>query len=133
VPGFSKKDCEHYNGSGLRLHNELVQIKPLLSDADLVVTYSGSGLLAQSLLAGVPLLMVPNTSEQYLGTKRVEELGAGIVIGKDRSPAAFSSALARLRDSPNYASAAGAFARAHADFDADAARRKVADAVLAAY
>jgi UDP:flavonoid glycosyltransferase YjiC (YdhE family) len=132
VPGFSNQECQQYSGPGLRLHNELIQIKPLLESASLVVTYSGAGLLTQSLLAGVPLLMVPNTSEQYLGTKRVEALSAGIVIGKDRSPAVFSSALARLNESPEFSSAASAFAQAHADFDSETARRKVADAIVVA-
>ena len=68
----------------LAVHTGPVDFGPLLTGCDLGVCYGGSGTLSQFLLAGVPQVVMPKNAEQYLGAKRIEEVGAGLLIGKQR-------------------------------------------------
>jgi UDP:flavonoid glycosyltransferase YjiC (YdhE family) len=101
----------------------------LLAGADLTVTYGGQGLIAASLLAGVPLLMVPQTVEQYGSAQLVERLGAGICLAFERDEARAAAGLRQLLNDRRYRDAARGFASQHADFDTTAAARRAAELI----
>ena len=85
--------------------------------------------MAQSLLAGVPLIAVPGTVEQYMVARRVHELGAGELIGHDRSPDSFTTAINNVLRSDTYRAAARHFAHKYSDYDTHTVvRRAVATA-----
>ena len=65
------------SGSGCRIYTSALKLDSLLPQADLMVTNGSSGTTARALLAGVPVLTLPNTVEQRLTGLRVEALGAG--------------------------------------------------------
>jgi UDP:flavonoid glycosyltransferase YjiC (YdhE family) len=54
-----------------------VSLPQALAEGDLCVCHAGEATLAQSLLAGVPLLMLPSHTEQFLNARRVAMSGAG--------------------------------------------------------
>ncbi|HYF65184.1 MAG TPA: nucleotide disphospho-sugar-binding domain-containing protein, partial [Herpetosiphonaceae bacterium] len=79
----------------------------VLKRAALFVTHGGMNSLHDGLYCGVPLLLVPQQEEQTLNARRVAELGAGIVIKKDRAAAPLiRSAAARLLGTDSFRAAA---------------------------
>ena len=54
----------------------------VLKQADVFVSHAGMNSVSESLYLGVPLVMLPQTSEQKGVSQRVSELGAGIKLDK---------------------------------------------------
>lgn len=69
-----------YEAPHLLLVDKPVNVPRLLTDANLVIGNAGSALTNQSLLAGVPMVLVPQWTEQQLNAKRVRQLMAGEMI-----------------------------------------------------
>ena len=108
---------QRYQSPRLRIFTQAVDLGPLLPTADLVIAY-GSGTVAQALLAGIPLLLVPRWAEQYLSALRVEALGAGLVVRGKGPPPSYPALLERLQSDPQYRTAARRFATQYAGFNA---------------
>ena len=82
----------------------------------LCVCHGGEATLAQALLAGVPVLLLPMQTEQFLMSRRVGQTGAGINAAELRRPVDWRALLRRLLAEPRFREAAQAFAQAHAGF-----------------
>jgi MGT family glycosyltransferase len=54
----------------------------ILKLADVFITHGGMGSVSEGLLHGVPLIVVPQTSDQPFVAQRVRRLGAGYVLHK---------------------------------------------------
>ncbi|MFI3156854.1 MAG: glycosyltransferase [Methylococcaceae bacterium] len=119
VPGLKRLNRTIANR--LRVYVNPVQLDNIILSADLVTSYAGSGMVCCALLAGVPLLLVPQNIEQYMFSCRVGELGAGLVMGTNRSEADFRTALQQLLNEDRFRWAAGAFAARHSGFHPDQA------------
>jgi len=119
VPGLKRLNCAIANR--LRIYVKPVQLDNIILSADLVVSYAGSGMVCCALLAGVPLLLVPQNVEQYMFSCRVDELGAGLVMGTNRNEADFLGSLKQLLDEDRFRWAAKAFASQHSSFHPDQA------------
>lgn len=129
MPGATAELIRHFAMTSITMSAAPLPAAALLEHADLTVTYGGHGLIASSLLAGVPLLVIPQTVEQYGGARLVERLGAGICLGFDRDEARASAALRQLLGDRRYRDAARRFAGEHADFDGAAAARRAAERI----
>ncbi|WP_439891120.1 glycosyltransferase [Ralstonia sp. 25C] len=77
-PGMSADDIKRLSSPRLKILPHPVALNTTLQGVDLAVVY-GTGTMADALLAGVPLLMVPQVVEQALAARRIEDLGAGIM------------------------------------------------------
>lgn len=129
MPGATAELIEHFAGTRITMSAAPLPAAALLQRADLTVTYGGQGLIASSLLAGVPLLVIPQTVEQYGSAQLVEQLGAGICLGFDRDEPRAAAALQLLLTDRRYRDAARRFAGQHADFDGPAAARRAAELI----
>lgn len=96
-------------------------VSRMLPQCDLVVCHGSHQMTAQALLGGKPLLMLPTQLEQFLITRRVVRMGAGLGVMPEVKDADFSAALAELARNPAYAKAARAFAQRYAAHDRRAA------------
>ena len=67
----------------------------VLQNADLFVTHCGMNSVNEALYFGVPLLMLPQTAEQMGVARRVEQLGAGILI-KNYKPKTIKNGVQKL-------------------------------------
>jgi UDP:flavonoid glycosyltransferase YjiC (YdhE family) len=132
MPGASVDLERHFAGTRLTLVGRAVPLAPLLGRADGVVGYGGSGLISAALLAGVPMLLVPQNPEQYLGSAQVAKLGAGILIAPRSEPSAIARGLDSLIGQASHREAAQRYADAHPKHDRAAAARRAA-AVIASY
>jgi MGT family glycosyltransferase len=57
----------------------------VLSHADLFVTHGGMNSVMESLYHGVPMVVLPQMSEQRANALRVEELGLGTFLARDKA------------------------------------------------
>ncbi len=112
---------------GFRLLSRAVPLGPLLLAADGVASYGGAGLVAEALLAGVPLVLFPELTEQSLNAERVQQLGAGTWLPPDahdddvgETLTAFATQLAVYR------SGAAAFRERYKNYSMSAAVETVA-------
>lgn len=93
-----------------------VDLAATLGECDLCVCHAGEGTIAPALLAGVPVLLLPTQTEQFLISRRVAATGAGINAAQLRRPADYAAVIASMLGASPYQVAAQAFAKRHADF-----------------
>src|ERR1700694_5519751 len=77
----------------------------LLSQADLVICGGGHGMVSKTLLAGVPLVVVPGGGDQWEMANRVVRQGSAQLI-RPLTAEALAVAVAEVLSSPRYADAA---------------------------
>ena len=122
APDIRRGQAEALASERFRLHLHPIALdNKLLQSADLAVSYAGAGTVNTSLLAGVPLLLVPQNVEQYLMSRCVETIGAGIAAKQVRSETQFRELLERALNTPAYRRQAKAFANRHAGFNPEQA------------
>lgn len=84
----------------------------ILPHAKAIVLAGGIGTTSQSLRAGKPLLIVPFAHDQFDNAARVERLGIGLVISRERYTAQrAATALERLLGTPGFARKASEIGR----------------------
>jgi len=71
----------------------------VLEKADVFISHCGMNSVSESLYYGVPLIMLPQTTEQQGVARRVEQLGAGILPGRTSRPALENALTRMLTDS----------------------------------
>jgi hypothetical protein len=94
-----------------------VSLPQALSQADLCICHAGEATLAQSLLAGVPLLMLPAYTEQFLSARRVAMSGAGYNAALLTPESDWRAVVRGLLNDAGYRAAAEAFAARHSGFN----------------
>ena len=76
IPGRSR--------ANLVFHGTIVDTRPLLAKADLLVTNAGFSALSEAIHFELPTVAIPinNHAEQLLNARRLEELGLGIAASE---------------------------------------------------
>ena len=98
----------------------------VLRQADVFLTHCGMNSVSEALNFGVPLVMLPKTSEQKGVAFRVSQLGAGIYLEKE-TPEAILSAVKKVLEDPSYIKNTEMIS---ADFRACSGARGAADKIL---
>lgn len=112
----------------LRICQQPLDAAAVAQQCELAVLNGTSGTATQCLLGGVPLVMVPLFLEQAAFSRRVVELGAGLVCEPNRIELLAGRVWRVLRDD-RYRQAARAFADRYADYDPRAAQEQLVDCV----
>jgi UDP:flavonoid glycosyltransferase YjiC (YdhE family) len=99
----------------------------LLPRCAAVVTHGGLGTTLRALAHGKPPLLLPLGRDQQFNATRVVELGAGIHLPVEASPAEIASALGELLTQPRFTEGAESAAEA---IEADAADETATQALL---
>ncbi len=81
----------------------------VLQKADVFLTHCGMNSASEGLYYGVPLVMLPKTTEQGGVALRTAQLGAGVLLEKT-SPEAIRAAIETLLNTPGYRESAAAIA-----------------------
>lgn len=84
----------------------------VLSRANVFITHCGMNSVSESLYMGVPMVLAPQTGEEFAVARRTEEVGAGKMLSGG-SPDKIRAAVSSVLGEPRYAEAA---ARMRADF-----------------
>lgn len=100
-----------------------VDQRAVLARASLFVTHAGMNSVHEALVAGVPMVLHPQSADQPVVAAHVARLGAGVVLRRATPAAIAAAAAAALRDGRCQAAAArlGADLRASADLGRAAA------------
>jgi len=109
IGGLARRDTP-LKRPGMLVSNTLFKSSALTPQADLVVCNGNAGTVTGALLAGKPVLMLPQYMEQALTARRVVDAGAGAVPEK-RTAAAMARAFETLRPGAAAATAAARLAR----------------------
>lgn len=131
APGIVNDVANQYRSSSLQIVTHPLALGPILSDADLAIVY-GTGTMSDALLAGVPLLMVPQVVEQALMAERIEALGAGVLWHPPRTLASAGAILKSTLANTDLRRAAGMFAHKYRDFSPSRAADHVSEFILQA-
>lgn len=125
VAGMVETVVEALDGAGVRVAVSMIDTPPpglpawvraglgrqdlLLREAAAVVGGGGHGLLAKSLLAGVPVVTVPGGGDQWELANRAARHGSSVLI-RPLTAAAVRGAVLRVLEQPGYRAAAAAAA-----------------------
>ncbi|HSS28675.1 MAG TPA: nucleotide disphospho-sugar-binding domain-containing protein, partial [Usitatibacter sp.] len=108
-----------------------IEVAPLMAGASLAVFHAGSGLAAQSLVAGVPMALLPTHLEQFLIAKRAVQAGVGEISAPDHAAPDFRQWFMHLMSSQALREAAQREAAKHRGHSFSAAARAAAQRIAA--
>jgi UDP:flavonoid glycosyltransferase YjiC (YdhE family) len=117
IPGLDTRIRALYTNTSIRIADSTVRMSDILADMDVAITHAGHGTACAVLLAGVPLLMIPTTIEQWLTSCNIEALGAGISMKRERVAKTFAIALEKLLADHSYQEGAKKLAMKYAGYD----------------
>lgn len=100
----------------IRYAGRPVDLAQALPQASLLISHAGEATLAQALLAGVPLLLLPTQAEQFLNAQGVAQLGAGLNAATHGQPVPYAPLIHTLLHTGSYRAAAQAMAHRYRDF-----------------
>ncbi|HET9642359.1 MAG TPA: nucleotide disphospho-sugar-binding domain-containing protein [Burkholderiaceae bacterium] len=107
----------------------LVDVEQALCGCALVINHSGHGTVWQALRGGIPQLLLPAQTEQFLLARTVERNGAGINAVGRRAPVNYRDLIGELVQPNNrYAAAARTLADKYREFHPSHAARAVVSA-----
>jgi UDP:flavonoid glycosyltransferase YjiC (YdhE family) len=129
-PGISPPLADSLRRPGVIVSARAVELRSLLPEASLCVSYSPAGTVTQTLLKGVPQLLAPAHLEAQLTAQRVQGLGAGLTldIGQTET-ASIKATLDRVLGTFAFTARAAAFAEKHRAYDAVREADLVADGI----
>jgi UDP:flavonoid glycosyltransferase YjiC (YdhE family) len=126
VPGVSAHTVQTYSSATVSISAVPYAMQEIRATCDGAVTQAGFGTSSAILLAGRPQILIPDTSERLMVSKRIESLGAGFVVSPDASASAYAKAVKRLVSDATLAAGALAVASARRDFDPAAVMATIA-------
>jgi UDP:flavonoid glycosyltransferase YjiC (YdhE family) len=127
APGLPQDWPQRFNR--LRFFPNPVDLPALLPKTDLVITY-GATTIPVALLAGVPVLAVPQVIEQHLSGEALEATGAGLMLRADRTEAQCWHHIKQLLGETKYRMAAMGFAKKYNSYNLTAAMRNAQEFLL---
>ena len=110
---------ERYAAAHLVFSATLLDLAQTAREADAAITYASFTTTTSFLLMGKPLLLLPGQLEQFLLARRVEEMGAGLIVNPEQSLADLGLQLRRILFEADFTLNAQAFARKYANFSQD--------------
>lgn len=115
-PGISDALRRQYDVPHLRFVSAPVDLAQAGREADAAITYASLSTTTRFLLAGKPVLLLPWHLEQFLMARRVEQMGAGLMVDPEKPANDLLHKLQLVLHDPLYAGNAQAFARKYAAF-----------------
>lgn len=127
VPGVPPAWLRAFNSEHLRIDPRPINMRQAVEQCDLAICHGGAGTISAMLLGGKPLLMLPMHVEQALSARRVEAMGAGVVIGEEVKKPNIKAGILEIMSKQQYAESAAKFARHYSAFDSTLAVKNIAD------
>ncbi len=124
IPELEPARAARLAGPGRIVSEQPMRLAPLLPECDLFVSQAGN-VAVGTLMSGVPQLVFPSQYEQYLTGRRLEQIGAGVMVPPDAPPAEVSAGLERALSDPRVAAAAKAYAKRYPQYSATEQQRRI--------
>jgi hypothetical protein len=116
APKLPAKLTDRFASPALRFVPRALEMDRACREADLVICHAGHGAVASALLAGTPLLALPQNLEQHLNAENAARTGAALNAPR-MQPGGMATKFGRLLDEPSFTAAARDFAARHAALD----------------
>ena len=123
ISGISAATCARHSKASLRVVAESQDIVQVARQCDVAISHGGHGMLVETLLAGKPSLILPQSLEQRLIARNVQRLDAGL-DAKPNQPQTALACLDTLLQDPKFTRGASRFATQYQGFDTDAVRMR---------
>ncbi|HEY5602566.1 MAG TPA: nucleotide disphospho-sugar-binding domain-containing protein [Gammaproteobacteria bacterium] len=118
VKGASSALIQKYECKRLHFSTIPVKLEEVIPQADLAITHAGIGTTMNFVMGGIPLLLLPRQTEQYLFSKRVVERGSAIVLDADNlKPEHYTEAVHKLIRNKKYTILARKIAESHKHYN----------------
>lgn len=125
IPGVDDQRRQRLSSRHRLVTNRPARLDLLLKRCDLLVSQGGE-IAAGALTQGVPQLCFPIQYEQYITSRRLEQMGCGLWLPPSASGAEMEHAFDRILSMPNFSLAARQFSKDHAGFTPSEHRRRIA-------
>jgi UDP:flavonoid glycosyltransferase YjiC (YdhE family) len=129
IPGIGDDLLTTFSSPSFRISRSPVRLTHLLAKTDIVITHGGHGLASACLLAGVPMLLLPQVAEQLMTVYNFERLGIGKGVRCDEVAVKFAPALRRMLKDSSYRENAGRLSLKYAGYDQTDVVRKICMAI----
>jgi UDP:flavonoid glycosyltransferase YjiC (YdhE family) len=129
VPGIDGTLKEAFLNDWFQISSVLINLSGILKDMDLAITHSGHGTASAMILAGVPMLLLPTTIEQWMLSRTLTKHGVGIEVRRDRFGEEFNLALDKLLSDSSYRANAKSLAKKYANFDSSHVLEKLTNTI----
>ena len=117
-PDRAQSKAVAFESPHIHYSEQPLDLRQVMDDCALVVCHAGQATVAQALRAGVPCLLLPTQSEQFLLARQVERCGAGINVASRAQPVDYGALLAELSaPQGRHTLAARAMAHTYSSFD----------------
>jgi UDP:flavonoid glycosyltransferase YjiC (YdhE family) len=126
APGLSSADAQQLSAPHLRVHPGSVRLAEIRAQCDLAISAGGHGTIAAFLLGGVPMILLPNHTEQLMVARAALQTGA-VVIPKKGQPPTFLPMIRDIISQPRFRHRAGAFADKYKTFQAESQSTVIAN------
>lgn len=130
APGISERMIQRYHSLHIRFTEKLHNLASLAGQCDLAVLYGGHATMSICLLAGIPMLLLPQYKEQRMVVQRIVELGAALAVDRPAPSFDFGATVREMLVNPAYREAARAFAQKYAGFHPQHAAASMADEII---
>lgn len=130
IPGADAQFIAQYQTDSILIFGHPIALGPLLECADALIGYASIGLMTEALNKGIPVLMIPIMVEQYLGAKRAEAIGAGILIDGVPDSDRIREAIALLLSDARFRDSAKSFAAHYAHATPECAANNAAQCII---
>lgn len=129
IPGIDENLRTEFSTCSFQISAAPVRLAALLPKADLAVAHGGHGLASACLLAGIPMLLLPQLAEQLMTLYNVERLGIGAGIRGDEAESRFAAIFRRMTTQPHFRENAVRLSRKYAGYDMEIAVRTLCDRI----
>jgi UDP:flavonoid glycosyltransferase YjiC (YdhE family) len=124
IPGLDPSRRARFSARNRVMLDRPVRMESMLKACDLVISLGGD-IAHGSLMFGVPQLVVPLHYEQYLVSRRIEQIGVGGWLGRGATRETVDGALRALTGDARFKAAASAFARRYPAYSPAEQRRRI--------
>jgi UDP:flavonoid glycosyltransferase YjiC (YdhE family) len=115
-PALPETLRDRYAAAHLVFADQPIDLARAGAEADAAITYGSLSTTSRFLLAGKPVLLLPGHLEQFLMARRVEQMGAGLLVDPEQPADELPQQLQKVVFDPFFAGNAQAFARKYAAF-----------------
>lgn len=129
VPGIGDDLCSTFSSHSFQISRTPIRLAPLLPSVHMAITHGGHGLASACLLAGVPMLLVPQVAEQLMTVYNYERLGIGRGVKHDEVTTRFASVFTRMLNDASFRENARRLARKYAGYDQSEMLQKLCVAI----
>ncbi len=123
------EDIKEFSDSSLVVSNLPFNLTKAYNEATVIICHGGQGVINEALSRGIPLILVPTQAEQFFIADKIKEMGIGIVINKDDSPAEMENKISNLFSNPHIYEKAKYLAETQLTINAHSIRKEMANRI----